>query len=106
MNLIATGGAGFTGSNFIRLLLEKPDNHIKLLNLDKLTYAGNLDNLTDVSGDNRYTFVRGDIADIHEMRKIFEQFEPDAVINFAAQSHIDCSIEDAAPLGKQQRRIF
>ena len=97
MKLIVTGGAGFIGSNFIRLLLEKPDDHLKLLNLDKLTYAGNLDNLTDVSEDSRYTFVRGDIADILEMRKIFERFEPDAVINFAAESHVDRSIEDAAP---------
>ena len=94
MKLIVTGGAGFIGSNFIRYFLDSGSD-VSVINVDKLTYAGNLDNLTDVSGDNRYSFVKGDIANIVEMRKVFEQFEPDAVINFAAESHVDRSIDSA-----------
>jgi dTDP-glucose 4,6-dehydratase len=97
MKLIVTGGAGFIGSNFIRYLLEEKNDSLTILNLDKLTYAGNLDNLTGVSEDKCYRFVRGDIADIGHMREIFETFKPDAVINFAAESHVDRSIEDVAP---------
>jgi len=87
--LLVTGGAGFIGSNFIRALLKKhPD--IEITNLDKLTYAGNLDNLRDVEKDSRYRFVQGDICD----EKVVEPLVRDAdiVLNFAAESHVDRSI--------------
>jgi dTDP-glucose 4,6-dehydratase len=92
MRLFITGGAGFIGSNFIRhLLATHPD--YKIINFDKLTYAGNLDNLRDISDDENYSFVRGDICD---RRAIDEAIRgSDAVINFAAESHVDRSIERA-----------
>jgi dTDP-glucose 4,6-dehydratase len=88
-----TGGAGFIGSNFIRHIIKKyPQNEI--INLDKLTYAGNLDNLKDIENNSNYTFVKGDICD----RKIVNELSKDveAIINFAAQSHVDRSIIDAS----------
>ena len=88
--LLVTGGAGFIGSNFIRYMLAKYDYQV--INLDKLTYAGNLDNLRDVEGDPRYRFVKGDICDSAAVRKLMA--EADAVVNFAAESHVDRSIED------------
>jgi dTDP-glucose 4,6-dehydratase len=95
MKLLVTGGAGFIGSNFIHYVLkEHPDWEV--VNLDKLTYAGNLENLKDVEGDPRYRFVKGDIAD----RKLVDnllQSGFDAIVNFAAESHVDRSILDASP---------
>ncbi|HEX8185963.1 MAG TPA: dTDP-glucose 4,6-dehydratase [Blastocatellia bacterium] len=92
MRLFITGGAGFIGSNFIRHLLATERNY-KIVNFDKLTYAGNLDNLSDVSDDENYSFVRGDICD---RRAVDEAITgSDAVINFAAESHVDRSIERA-----------
>ena len=88
--LLVTGGAGFIGSNFIRYMLAKYDYHV--INLDKLTYAGNLDNLRDVEDDPRYRFVRGDVCDSAVVTELMA--ESDAVINFAAESHVDRSIED------------
>lgn len=99
MKLLVTGGAGFIGSNFIRYVLnEHPDATV--VNLDKLTYAGNLENLADISGDNRwqsrYRFVCGDITEAQILEELFrERF--DAVINFAAETHVDRSLESAAP---------
>ena len=93
MRLLVTGGAGFIGSNFIRHILSRYD--YQLINLDKLTYAGNLENLEEIKNDPRYTFIRGDIADERCVREIFNQ-NIDAVINFAAESHVDRSIEDAS----------
>ncbi|MEK6406414.1 MAG: dTDP-glucose 4,6-dehydratase [Acidobacteriota bacterium] len=93
MQLFITGGAGFIGSNFIRhMIATHPD--YKIVNFDKLTYAGNLDNLRDVEAHDNYTFVRGDICD----RKALDAALPgaDAVMNFAAESHVDRSIERAA----------
>ncbi|MGH9764758.1 MAG: GDP-mannose 4,6-dehydratase, partial [Blastocatellia bacterium] len=93
MRLFITGGAGFIGSNFIRQTLDyHPDYHI--INFDKLTYAGNLDNLKEISGSANYTFVRGDICD----RTAVDQAVTGAnvVVNFAAESHVDRSIENAA----------
>jgi dTDP-glucose 4,6-dehydratase len=93
MKILVTGGAGFIGSNFIRFMLESYAD-VEILNLDKLTYAGNLDNLRDVEADSHYTFVRGDICDRTLVEKLMST-GPDAVVNFAAESHVDRSIEDA-----------
>jgi dTDP-glucose 4,6-dehydratase len=94
MKLLITGGAGFIGSNFIRYWLrEHPKDQI--INLDKLTYAGNLANLKDIEHDERYSFVQGDICD----QKIVDQAMQgcDIVVHFAAESHVDRSIKDSAP---------
>jgi dTDP-glucose 4,6-dehydratase len=87
---LITGGAGFIGSNFVRYILNKY-NDIEVINLDKLTYAGNLDNLRDVEKDKRYHFVKGDICDSKLVEEIFSS-KIDIVVNFAAESHVDRSI--------------
>lgn len=92
MNILVTGGAGFIGSNFIRYMLSKYDYNI--VNLDKLTYAGNLENLRDVENDKRYHFIKGDICDRNLVYGIFKDYHIDGVVNFAAESHVDRSIED------------
>jgi len=92
--LLVTGGAGFIGSNFVRLVLAETDARVLLL--DKLTYAGSLESLAGVLGDPRLTFLQGDIADRREVRRIFAQHRPTAVLNFAAESHVDRSIDDAS----------
>ncbi|HWM92204.1 MAG TPA: dTDP-glucose 4,6-dehydratase [Thermoanaerobaculia bacterium] len=92
--LLVTGGAGFIGCNFVRLVLS--ETQARVVVLDKLTYAGSLENLADVLGDPRLTFVQGDIADRIEVRRVFAQHQPTAVVNFAAESHVDRSIEDAS----------
>jgi dTDP-glucose 4,6-dehydratase len=90
--LLVTGGAGFIGSNFIHFLLETyPD--CRIINLDKLTYAGNLDNLTDVENDPRYEFVQGDVRDKELVKSLFPRI--DGVVHFAAETHVDRSIMDA-----------
>ena len=91
MKILVTGGAGFIGSNFIRLLLKETSH--QLLNLDALTYAGNLENLADIENHKRYSFIKGDIRDQALLEKIFTQ-GIDAVVNFAAESHVDRSIMD------------
>jgi len=88
---LVTGGAGFIGCNFIHFLLKRY-NDINIINFDNLTYAGNLNNLSNIEKDPRYTFVKGDITEIKKVKKVFDQFEPDYVINFAAESHVDRSI--------------
>lgn len=93
--LIVTGGAGFIGSNFIRIAL-KHNKNINIINLDKLTYAGNLDSLRDVEDDERYTFVQGDICDSLLVEKLFAEYEPSAIVHFAAESHVDRSIDGPA----------
>jgi dTDP-glucose 4,6-dehydratase len=93
VKILVTGGAGFIGSNFIRYLLNHHPAHT-IINIDKLTYAGNLDNLKDVEGNHRYFFVRGDIADSECVTRIIDD-GVDAIVNFAAESHVDRSIEDA-----------
>lgn len=89
---LVTGGAGFIGSNFIHYLLDVHDD-IRVVNIDSLTYAGNLDNLASVSDDCRYTFVKADIRDKAAIECLFQEFAPDYVVNFAAESHVDRSIE-------------
>lgn len=89
--ILVTGGAGFIGSNFIHYVLQRYEN-VRLVNLDALTYAGNLENLSCVSEDLRYTFVKGDIRDRALLDQIFLEYEFDTVVNFAAESHVDRSI--------------
>jgi dTDP-glucose 4,6-dehydratase len=95
VTILVTGGAGFIGSHFVRHLLRS-DPAVAVINLDKLTYAGNLENLRDVAGDPRYRFVRADIADAAAVGEIFSA-GVDAVVNFAAESHVDRSIMDGRP---------
>lgn len=94
---LVTGGAGFIGANFIKHILEKYGDNIKVINLDALTYAGNLDNLLDVEKKDNYVFVKGNITDRKIVREIFENNEIDYVVNFAAESHVDRSIEGSEP---------
>lgn len=93
IEILITGGCGFIGANFVRYVLEKRED-VKVINIDKLTYAGNLANLTDVDENypERYLFIRGDIAEKEVIRDIFERFEITWVINFAAESHVDRSV--------------
>ncbi|MEM1206610.1 MAG: dTDP-glucose 4,6-dehydratase [Acidobacteriota bacterium] len=88
---IITGGAGFIGSNFVRMVLA--DTEAEVLVFDKLTYAGSLESLTDVDGHSRYRFVRGDIAERDDVRAAIQDFRPTAIVNFAAESHVDRSID-------------
>jgi dTDP-glucose 4,6-dehydratase len=92
-NLLITGGAGFIGSNFIRMMLEQYPDY-RLVNLDKLTYAGNLDNLRDVDQDPRYTFVHGDIGDATLVEETIRKHNIDTIVNFAAETHVDRSIQE------------
>jgi dTDP-glucose 4,6-dehydratase len=96
-NILVTGGAGFIGSNFIRLFLTKKDFSGKIINLDKLTYAGNLENLKDLENDPRYSFIHGDICDSPKVNQVFSQYNIDTVVHFAAESHVDRSIHGPAP---------
>ncbi|HLA86201.1 MAG TPA: dTDP-glucose 4,6-dehydratase [Thermoguttaceae bacterium] len=93
--ILVTGGAGFIGSCFVRQELARPD--CRVVNLDKLTYAGNLDSLADVLGDPRHAFVEGDIADADLVGRLLAEHEPWAMVNFAAESHVDRSIDSPEP---------
>ena len=90
---LITGCAGFIGSNFVYYMLKKYDD-ILLVNLDKLTYAGNMENLKGAEGDSRHVFVQGDICDRVLVEKLFAQYDFDCVVNFAAESHVDRSISN------------
>ena len=89
--MLVTGGAGFIGCNFVRLVLAETDANVVVL--DKLTYAGNLESLSDVAGDPRFHFVQADIADGSTVAQVFQEYKPTSVINFAAESHVDRSID-------------
>jgi len=92
-NILITGGAGFIGSHLVRLLVNKyPEYHI--INMDVLTYAGNLDNLKDIETKENYTFIKCDICDIEKVKQVFIDYKIDSVIHLAAESHVDRSIED------------
>ncbi len=97
MKILVTGGAGFIGSNFVRHMLAA-HRDVEVVNLDALTYAGNLENLADVEKDPRYAFVRGDISRVDDIRAVFGTRRFDAVVHFAAESHVDRSLH----LGAEQ----
>lgn len=96
--ILVTGGCGFIGSHFVRLLLRRTS--WRVVNLDKLTYAGNMENLKDVEGNSSYRFVKGDIADRILVDGLFREERPWALVNFAAESHVDRSILDSSPFLK------
>ncbi|MGH9628601.1 MAG: dTDP-glucose 4,6-dehydratase [Bryobacteraceae bacterium] len=97
MKLIVTGGAGFIGSAFVRLLLSAEES-FEVVNLDKLTYAGNLDNLAPVANHPDYRFVQGDICDAALIEALVREEKPEAIVHFAAESHVDRSILSPAPV--------
>ncbi|MEI6243286.1 MAG: dTDP-glucose 4,6-dehydratase, partial [Chlamydiota bacterium] len=93
-NLIVTGGCGFMGSAFIRYLLKNPSFNGKIVNLDLLTYAGNLDNVIEIADDPRYAFVQGDIRDKILILSLCERYSIDTIVHFAAETHVDRSIDN------------
>lgn len=90
---LVTGGAGFIGSNYIHYMFKKYDNEIRIINVDALTYAGNLENLKDIENRENYTFVKADICDKEAISRIFAANDIDRVVHFAAESHVDRSIK-------------
>ena len=92
--ILVTGGAGFIGSNFIQYILDHQKDQVLLVNLDALTYAGNLENLKAVEQDARYRFVKGDVRDKKLVEQLFQKYDFDTVVHFAAESHVDRSITD------------
>ena len=92
-NILITGGAGFIGSHVVRLFVNKYPDY-RIINLDKLTYAGNLNNLRDVENQPNYTFVKEDICNLERMLELFDEYNVDGVIHLAAESHVDRSISD------------
>jgi dTDP-glucose 4,6-dehydratase len=98
VNILVTGGCGFIGSNFIRQRLTEPNSPLtKLVNLDALTYAGNPANLADLAADRRYVFAHGDIGDTALVSRLLAEHQIDAILNFAAESHVDRSIDSPEP---------
>ncbi|MDD3977827.1 MAG: dTDP-glucose 4,6-dehydratase [Methanomicrobium sp.] len=92
MKLLVTGGCGFIGSNFVRYMLDK-HNDVSIVNLDKLTYAGNPENLKEIENDSRYTFVQGDICNTDTVNSVISKYNIDTIVHFAAESHVDRSID-------------
>ena len=93
VNILITGGCGFIGSHLTRFLVKKYNDY-RIINFDKLTYAGNINNLKDISNAINYEFIKGDICNINEVKRVFEKYKIDKVIHLAAESHVDRSIED------------
>ena len=91
---LVTGGAGFIGSNYIHYMFKKYNNDIRIINVDALTYAGNLENLKEVEDRENYTFVKADICDFDLMLELMQKYAVDGVIHLAAESHVDRSIKD------------
>ena len=98
--ILVTGGAGFIGSNFIPYFIENNPNY-HIINLDLLTYAGDLINVSEVENHPRYTFVQGDICDRNFIEELFQKYQFHDVIHFAAESHVDRSIQSGIPLSSQ-----
>lgn len=92
-NMLVTGGAGFIGANFIHYLMQH-DKSVRIINLDKLTYASDLNHLATIADDERYQFIKGDVCDIPLLQKIFREFQIDTIVHFAAESHVDRSIHE------------
>lgn len=93
MNIIVTGGAGFIGANFVKYMLKKYPEY-KIICLDALTYAGNMETLSDILDNPQFGFVKGNIASQKDVFDLFERTRPDMVVNFAAESHVDRSIDN------------
>ena len=91
---LVTGGAGFIGSNYIHYMFKKYGDQIRIINVDKLTYAGNLENLKDIEDRENYSFVRADICDSEKINELFEKNDIQRVVHFAAESHVDRSIRN------------
>ena len=94
--ILVTGGCGFIGSNFINMIIDEHSD-VNVINLDALTYAGNLESLEDVMDEPQYTFIRGNICDENLVSKILSENDIDGIINFAAESHVDRSISGPKP---------
>ena len=101
--ILITGGAGFIGSHVIRKMVNKYPN-TQLVNLDAITYAGNLDNVADIANAPNYTFVQGDILDASLVMTLFDQYQFDGLVHLAAESHVDNSIKN--PLGFAQTNVM
>jgi dTDP-glucose 4,6-dehydratase len=97
--MLVTGGAGFIGSNFVRYFLKRNKNFL-IVNIDKLTYAGNMNNLKEIENSPRHHFIKGDICNYELVNYMLRKYKPDFIINFAAESHVDRSIDNPSIFGE------